>query len=287
MPPPPPLRVAALSLGPEAAALRQTPVPGRVLAVLRTAVYLEAESGAILGLVGADAPDGPLTIRVHDLSVLRLALRDHQGAAFHSTPAALTLAGTTQIAWDDIPTWSPTPPATLALAPARAAAAHALAALLPPRDFGLRITACELDEMLDPQSAIQTLKSKIIALLGRGPGLTPSGDDILMGLLAALQWQARLGALASEPISALTAAVLAAAPQQTTRLSTRLLHHAAAGTLYAPAMDLGAALLAGDPASVPAPAARLFAIGHTSGADMAHGLLLGTLRGLQGDLSIG
>jgi hypothetical protein len=108
-----------------------------------------------------------------------------------------------------------------------------------------------------------------------------------MGLLAALHWQARLGALASEPVAALTAAVLAAAPQRTTRLSTRLLHYAAQGILYEPATALGSTLLAGDPASVPAPAARLFAIGHTSGADMAHGILLGTLLGLQGDLSSG
>jgi hypothetical protein len=101
-----------------------------------------------------------------------------------------------------------------------------------------------------------------------------------MGLLAALHWQARLGALASDPVAALTAAVLAAAPQRTTRLSARLLHYAAQGVLYEPATALGATLLAGDPASVPAPAARLCAIGHTSGMDLAVGLWLGTVLSL-------
>jgi hypothetical protein len=101
-----------------------------------------------------------------------------------------------------------------------------------------------------------------------------------MGLLAALHWQAHLGGLPQEPVTALRAAVLAAAPTQTSRLSTRLLAHAAAGILYAPALALGTALLAGDPAAVPAPAHRLFTIGHTSGADLAFGLLLGTRLGL-------
>jgi hypothetical protein len=38
-------------------------------------------------------------------------------------------------------------------------------------------------------------------------------------------------------------------------------------------MDLGAALLAGDPAAAYDPALRLLAIGHTSGADLAAGIL--------------
>jgi hypothetical protein len=279
MPPPPPPTVAALSLGPEAAALRQAPAPGHVLAVLRNAVYLEAEDSAILGLVGPDAPDGPLAVRVPDLPALLIALRDHEGASFRATPAALTIAETIRIPWAHTPRWTPTLPSRLAPPAARAAAAHALATELAPRNAAVQLPDLGGSETDDPKSKIQNLKSKIIGLLGLGPGLTPSGDDVLMGLLAALYWQARLGALPPEPVAALAAAVLAAAPTQTTRLSTRLLAHAAAGILYAPALALGTAQLAGDPAAVPAPARHLFTIGHTSGADMAHGLLLGTLLG--------
>ena len=280
-----PVRVAptvipALSLGPEAAALRAAPASGHVLAVLRTAVYLESDDGAIIGIVGADAPDGPLTVRVPDLPALLIALRDQEGATFHATPAALTIADTIHIPWAAIPAWTPTPPAILAPPAARAAAAHTLATLLPAHDCGLRIADCGSDEESDPKAKIQNLKSAAVRLLGRGPGLTPAGDDVLMGLLAVLHWQARLGVLPQEPVAHLSAAVLAAAPHQTTRLSTRLLVHAATGILYAPALALGTALLAGDPAAVPAPAHRLCAIGHTSGADLAHGLLIGTRLGL-------
>jgi hypothetical protein len=69
--------------------------------------------------------------------------------------------------------------------------------------------------------------------------------------------------------------VRAAAPQRTNRISARLLWHAGEGTLYAPALDLGAALFGGDAAGVAAPTRRLFAIGHTSGVDLAVGLLAG------------
>ena len=279
MPPPPPPTVAALSLGPEAAALRQAPAPGHVLAVLRTAVYLEAGDGAILGLVGADAPDGPLTLRVPDLNPVLQCLRDHQNAPFRATCTSLEIDASIYIAWAHTTAWTPALPAVIAPPAARAAAARALAAELAPRKAAVQLPDFGGSETDDPKSKIQNLNSKIVGLLGLGPGLTPSGDDVLMGLLAALYWQARLGALPPEPVAALAAAVLAAAPTQTTRLSTRLLAHAAEGILYAPALALGTALLAGDPAAVPAPARHLFTIGHTSGADMAHGLLIGTLLG--------
>jgi hypothetical protein len=80
-------------------------------------------------------------------------------------------------------------------------------------------------------------------------------------------------------VPALVAAVHAAAPHRTTRISARLLQYAGAGLVYAPAMDLGAAVLRGDAAAVPAAAHRLFAIGSTSGVDLATGLLLGALIG--------
>jgi hypothetical protein len=275
-----PTVISVLSLGPEAAALRAAPASGYILAVLRTAVYLESADGAIIGIVGADAPNGPLTVRVPDLPTLLIALRDQEGATFHTTPSALTIAETIHIPWGHNPGCTPTLPSHRAPPAARAAAAHTLSTLLPAHDCGLRIADCGLDDTGDAQFTIQNLTSKIVALLGRGPGLTPAGDDVLMGLLAALHWQVRLGALPAAPVAHLSATVRTAAPTQTTRLSTRLLAHAAAGILYAPALALGTALLAGDPAAVPAPAHRLFTIGHTSGADLAFGLLLGTRLGL-------
>src|SRR5207302_2389490 len=40
---------------------------------------------------------------------------------------------------------------------------------------------------------VESAGDELIGLLGLGPGLTPSGDDLLAGLLAGLVWRARLG----------------------------------------------------------------------------------------------
>src|SRR4051794_25517029 len=60
----------ALSYGPEAAALGIT--QGTVRAVLHQAVYLESQEGLMVGLVGAEAPDGPLSVRVADFPALHV-----------------------------------------------------------------------------------------------------------------------------------------------------------------------------------------------------------------------
>jgi hypothetical protein len=56
-----------------------------------------------------------------------------------------------------------------------------------------------------------------------------------------------------------------------------MLVYAAEGLLYEPAMALGRALFAGRPAETQQAASRLFAIGHTSGVDMAAGIALGAI----------
>ena len=124
-----------------------------------------------------------------------------------------------------------------------------------------------------------TAAGALSSLIGLGPGLTPSGDDLVSGIVAALAWQAQLSAVEAEGIEEMRGAIQQAA-ERTNRISARLLHHACEGVLYAPAMELGAALLSGDAGGVPGPAQRLFGIGHTSGLDLATGLLVGCLATL-------
>lgn len=64
--------------------------------------------------------------------------------------------------------------------------------------------------------------------LGRGPGLTPSGDDLVLGLLLALgRWGADLGV--SVPIDAFGPELTTAAERQTTLLAANLIACAADG----------------------------------------------------------
>jgi Protein of unknown function (DUF2877) len=100
-------------------------------------------------------------------------------------------------------------------------------------------------------------------LVGRGPGLTPLGDDILAGALVTLH---ALGADADP----LAGAVLSRA-EDTTFVSAAMLWHAARGECV-PEL---ARLLTASPGSLPRARADVLSIGHTSGAGLLRGVELG------------
>jgi hypothetical protein len=105
-------------------------------------------------------------------------------------------------------------------------------------------------------------------LLGRGPGLTPSGDDVLAGYL--------VGAAAfGVPADDVRRLVESQAAARTTTLSAALLRHAAAGETIPQVIGLLDAL-AGRRPFEPA-LADLRAVGHTSGAALASGVLAAAL----------
>jgi hypothetical protein len=106
-----------------------------------------------------------------------------------------------------------------------------------------------------------------VRIIGLGPGLTPTGDDVLAGCVIALH---RLG----QPRLAMAfgTQVAETARTRTTSLSAALLRHAAAGEALPQSVALADALAGvGD---VDASASALLRVGHTSGHDLARGLLL-------------
>jgi hypothetical protein len=112
-------------------------------------------------------------------------------------------------------------------------------------------------------------------LMGLGPGLTPSGDDMLSGLLAALR---HLGRAADAERAVWLADWLAAtvafdAPTRTTPISATLLHCAANGQSCAEAIAVLRGIV-GLQSLEPA-AQRLLRLGHTSGADLTWGIRAG------------
>jgi hypothetical protein len=115
-------------------------------------------------------------------------------------------------------------------------------------------------------------------LLGFGTGLTPSGDDLVGGLLFAL----RLRDPAGRAHQALAARLVEAARSRTHAISAALFADLAAGASYAWLHDLVAAL-AGDasPDAVVATARSLAGVGHSSGWDMLTGFVLGTTGTLE------
>jgi Protein of unknown function (DUF2877) len=118
----------------------------------------------------------------------------------------------------------------------------------------------------------------VARLLGRGPGLTPTGDDVLAGALVSLT------ALGAPAARSLAAAVTASAPDATTTVSVALLRHAARGECIPQLADLLDAVAHGEStldslpaarASLPRAAGALLAVGHCSGAGLLHGVLVG------------
>ncbi|MBB6548133.1 DUF2877 domain-containing protein [Nonomuraea rubra] len=121
-------------------------------------------------------------------------------------------------------------------------------------------------------------------LVGLGPGLTPSGDDVLAGLLVTLR---RLGTAAACEKAVWLAGWLAAtvtfdARTRTTPISATLLHCAARGEA-SPEVTGVLRGVAGRQALEPA-LRRLHRLGHTSGADLAQGIAIGVaaVRSLSG-----
>jgi len=111
-------------------------------------------------------------------------------------------------------------------------------------------------------------------LVGLGPGLTPAGDDLLAGAIAALVTFGRaLDCEAAVTTGRLLGAEAAARASRTTPLAADLTGHAAAGAVAAPVAAVCHALVGRRPLR---PALeRLLAVGHTSGRDLAEGLALG------------
>lgn len=121
------------------------------------------------------------------------------------------------------------------------------------------------------------LKSVVAAeqLVGLGPGLTPSGDDVLAGLLVALR---HLGGATGAGRAVWLADWLAAAVTfdvrgRTTPISAALLHCAARGEASGEVLAVLRGL-SGRQSLEPA-LRRLLQLGHTSGADLAWGLRIG------------
>jgi uncharacterized protein DUF2877 len=104
-------------------------------------------------------------------------------------------------------------------------------------------------------------------LLGRGPGLTPTGDDVLAGALVVLT------ALGAPAARSLADAVISAAPTRTTAVSAALLAHAARGECIPQLADLLEAVR--DGIGLPRAAGALLAVGHCSGAGLLHGVVVG------------
>jgi hypothetical protein len=112
------------------------------------------------------------------------------------------------------------------------------------------------------------------ALLGKGEGLTPQGDDVLVGMLAGLRL---LGPAVGAPgaggmMAAIAPVVLTEAPFRTTALAAALLRHAVAGEVADPVAGFLQSLTGRN--DLTEAVDNLLTMGDSSGAATACGVLL-------------
>ncbi len=130
-----------------------------------------------------------------------------------------------------------------------------------------------VEGLATPQRGVSTVVEGARLLAGLGGGLTPAGDDFIVGVLLGL-WAGLYGA---RPES-LAASVAEAAAARTTLLSAAYLRAAGRGECIAHWHDLLAALTRPDWAAARTAAQALISIGHTSGADALAGFLAAHYR---------
>lgn len=123
-------------------------------------------------------------------------------------------------------------------------------------------------------------------LVGLGPGLTPSSDDMLSGLVLLCSLYSRNRGSHRDASRMVSQAVEAGSRGKTTRLSEEFLRQAALGMGNEPVMRLcGASLTAGREA-VSRETKRILALGETSGTDIVLGVALGGMLCTRGRIGL-
>ena len=114
-------------------------------------------------------------------------------------------------------------------------------------------------------------------LIGLGPGLTPSSDDMLAGLVLLCVLYSKNRGCAHRACRLIAQVTAEQSRGRTTILSEEYLRQAASGRGNEPVMRLCVALLTGGRESVEEETRRVLAIGETSGTDTILGIVLGTM----------
>lgn len=140
--------------------------------------------------------------------------------------------------------------------------------------------AWELGALMSAASAREAdIAPAVLNLIGNGPGLTPSGDDILVGMMAALE---RGGEKSSPAFACLREAVVQHA-SRTTDISAHYLALAVHGHFGEPLSGLIDAVVGGSAADVAQErGSAVLSVGASSGGDA----LLGALVGLSAVLEL-
>ena len=245
----------------------RTPRTGRVHSVFTHAVNLEL-GDELWTVVARGGHDAALTVRLSDVVVPGdLGLRIHDPVCVrsrHVRVGAAVIDARTAVRWTPQMYDADLYGLGERVAELEVAARHvAWAGSWPLADavVGALASGCRSD-----------LDDAVRRTTGRGPGLTPAGDDVLVGVLAVLT--APGVAADCEQLAARLRAALAPALPTTTEISRALLCQASRGHVSRPVWELASTLLSNSTAVTSAQArADVLSTGATSGGDTCAGLV--------------
>ena len=292
-------RVKALSIsGPVFDVVRREGLTGRVLANYSRACNLVTSEGEVIALVGPAIGNGPLNIVIEETGVLEqvkpglpAVFSDNQLVLGDSLIVLLDAAQLwrPEVHWECLATQRRRLEDSLAalrgwlsqndvakglldlstsqFAPAGTRSPHNLAFLARAR-AGINGLLHALQD--GDRSGI---RESAALLAGLGPGLTPAGDDYLVGLMAGLRvWPGPLENSGLSPDEACQI-IFEATESRTTLLSRAFLHSAKEGLFGEDWHELLAALAGGEATGIQRAARRVLSSGATSGADALAGFL--------------
>lgn len=268
--------LTVLRWGPQARQALAAGATGQVVALFDNSFYLSC-GAALVCVAGRDLGNGPLNIAA-------------AGPSGAPVVAGLRTGARVVLDCDRAAPWDPPPPGPYGDPAARRRAweifcnyafdnapADGLGRLIVGGGEGpvlrrasesVRLLSAWLARVSVGQPALRTDEGRAaIALLGLGPGLTPSGDDYLGGLLIALH-----GLGQGHAAGALSAAIRPRAPARTTPVSLAHLRAAMNGVGGEAAHRVFNALVEGDVDGLPGRLTALGRIGHTSGWDAMAGI---------------
>jgi hypothetical protein len=252
------------------------PQDGMVLGAGATAAWVDV-GGFVVAITTREVPLLPNAVALGAGSGALLRPGLAAGTRARLAPGRVDL-GALQVTWDPAapPSWDPTVRDPQAAGPAavagRAAALRGAVGAVdslgksPPE-------RARLDPLLravrgrDPALAAAVARG----LLGRGPGLTPEGDDLLAAVAGTLAVLGPAAGWDGSVLGGFLAALVEPARERTTALSATLLELAAQGRLAEPAGRLLDLSPDGE-AAWPAALARLERLGHGSGRAYATGI---------------
>lgn len=232
----------------------------RVLGAFRTAVYLQLPSDEVFAVLTDDAIRLPIGL-VLGASSRALPL-DRHGQAANLAPGSVRLGGLRVRIADR---WS------ARLSPVGYPSPEQLELARDWSDRLAPVTGIDADDVraLTTAATAHQAAAAVGAVLGRGPGLTPSGDDVLCGMLAG----AVLFGAPREPIARAVLDQLAARLRATTSLSRQLLLRAVAGDAIPETAAFAAALCGSEATDTADACARLAEVGASSGIALGLGVL--------------